>query len=40
MTNTEDPDQKEQSDQSLHCFVSPICPNTWIFMVYNILKKS
>ena len=34
MTNSEDPDQtapapfKEQSDQGLHCFVSPICPNT------------
>ena len=31
MTNSEDPDQtapfKEQSDQGLHCFVSPICPN-------------
>ena len=41
MTNTEDPDQtapKEQSDQSLHCCVSPICPNTYIFTVYNTLK--
>ena len=32
MTNSEDPDPtapfKEQSDQGLHCFVSPICPNT------------
>ena len=32
MTKSEDPDQtapfKEQSDQGLHCFVSPICPNT------------
>ena len=31
MTNSEDPDQtapfKEQPDQGLHCFVSPICPN-------------
>ena len=33
MTNSEDPDLtvktlKEQSDQGLHCFVSPIYPNT------------
>ena len=32
MKNSEDPDQtaplKEHSDQGLHCFVSPICPNT------------
>ena len=32
MKNSEDPDQtaplKEQSDQGLHCFISPICPNT------------
>ena len=31
MTNSEDPDQtapfKEQSDQGLHFFVSPTCPN-------------
>ena len=37
MTNSEDPDQ-EQSDQNLHCFVSPICPNAYIFTVYNSLK--
>ena len=37
MTNSEDPDQTapEQSDQGLHCFVSPICPNTKSFTVYN-----
>ena len=28
----------EQSDQGLHCFVSPICPNTKIFTIYNTLK--
>ena len=31
MTNSEEPDQsapKGESDQGLHCFVSPICPNT------------
>ena len=22
---------EEQSDQDLHCFVSPICPNTYDF---------
>ena len=41
MTNSEDPDQtapQEQSDQDLHCFVSPICPNTSIFTVYSTLK--
>ena len=48
MTNSEDPDQTasailirllmEQSDQDLHRFVSPICPNTSIFTVYNTLK--
>ena len=37
MTNSEDPDQ-EQSVQDLHCFVSPICPNTSIFTVYITLK--
>ena len=41
MTNSEDLIRlllKEQSDQGLHCFVSPICPNTKIFTVYNTLK--
>ena len=31
MTNSEDSDQtapKQQSDQVLHCFISPICPYT------------
>ena len=35
MTNGEDPDQtapqtapQGESDQSLHCFVSSVCPNT------------
>ena len=29
MTDSEDPDQTaEQSNQGLHYFVSPICPNT------------
>ena len=30
---------KEQSDQGLHCFVNAFCPNTYIFTVYNTLKK-
>ena len=41
MTNSEDPDQtalKEQSDQGLHCFVSPFCPSTYILTVYSTLK--
>ena len=36
MINSED--LKEQSDQGPHCFVSPICPKTYIFTVYNTLK--
>ena len=36
MTNSED--LEEQSEQGLHCFVSPICPNTYIFTVYNTVK--
>ena len=28
----------KQSDQGLHCFFSPICPNTLIFTVYDTLK--
>ena len=47
MTNSEDPDQtapfKEQSDQGLRCFVSPICPYTKIFntlkIMHNILRE-
>ena len=43
MTNSAYPDQtrllfKEQSDQGLHCFVGPICPDTKMFTVYNTLK--
>ena len=33
MTNSEDPDQTAP-----HCFVSPICPYNYIFMVYDTLK--
>ena len=29
---------KEQSDQGLHYFITPICPNTLICTVYNTLK--
>ena len=29
---------KEQSDQSLLCFVNPICPNTKIFTVYDTVN--
>ena len=41
MTNSEDPDQTASqgavwSGSSL--FISPICPNTYIFTVYNTLK--
>ena len=41
MTNSEYSDHtapQEQSDQGLHCFVSPICPNTSILIVYNTIK--
>ena len=34
MTNSEDP----ESDQDLHCFVSPFCLITSIFTVYNTLN--
>ena len=33
MTNTNDPDQT--APQGLHCCVSPIGPNTYIFTVYE-----
>ena len=28
IANSVDPDHKEQSDQGLHCLLTPICPNT------------